>query len=330
MSGKIDWIDNLRALACMMVVLIHTTTYYVTSGPAAGAWTWEMANLLNSASRVSVPLFFMISGYLFFGERSAEKKHFTRIGLCLLFYSALGLLYIAALTQIGAWASLKGILQRPVFYHLWFFYAIIVIYLLSPLISVKPASGRYLALVVLLLAIAANPNTSRLTVDGVRLLPVNLYVYGDTFYYLLYALMGRAIGMLDTRYRGVSWAAAGVFVACVILIALGTRQQLRLNGGFADTYYIYCGPLVFLAAVALLVWCKNCLSRPLSPLALLSRHSLAIYGFHAFIIHFMRTRSLEVSAWPMLDIVWIFCCALLLSLLLSMGLQRLDRRRLVC
>lgn len=37
----------------------------------------------------------MISGYLFFGERSAQPRHFLRIGLCLIFYSAIALLYIA-------------------------------------------------------------------------------------------------------------------------------------------------------------------------------------------------------------------------------------------
>jgi surface polysaccharide O-acyltransferase-like enzyme len=46
---------------------------------------WDIANLLNSASRVSVPLFFMISGYLFFGERSAQPRHFLRIVLCVAF-----------------------------------------------------------------------------------------------------------------------------------------------------------------------------------------------------------------------------------------------------
>jgi hypothetical protein len=36
LSNKIGWIDNLRAVACMMVVMIHATTYYVTSGVAVG------------------------------------------------------------------------------------------------------------------------------------------------------------------------------------------------------------------------------------------------------------------------------------------------------
>ncbi|WP_431224336.1 acyltransferase [Serratia sp. L9] len=329
MSNKIGWIDNLRAVACMMVVMIHATTYYVTTGIQVGEHNWDMANVLNSLSRVGVPLFFMISGFLFFGERSASKKHFIRIACCIVFYSVIALIYIALFTRIGFWPSLQAILQKPVFYHLWFFYAIAVIYLLSPLISVKPVSGRYLAGVIVILAIIANPNTSKLTVEQVRLLPVNLYIVGDTFYYLLYALAGRAIGLLETQRRSLSLLAAAGFALSVILIIRGTKSQMFINGSFADTFYIYTGPLVFVAAVSLLVWVKNCLPNPIGWLGVISRHSLAIYGFHAMIVNLMRNRHWEFPAHPLLDIFWVFGMALGLSLLLSMGLQKLDTRRLV-
>lgn len=329
MSNKIGWVDNLRAVACMMVVMIHATTFYVTSGMVVGEHNWDMANVLNSLSRVGVPLFFMISGFLFFGERSANRKHFIRIACCILFYSVIALIYIALFTRIGFWPSLQAILQKPVFYHLWFFYAVAVIYLLSPLIAVKPVSGRYLAGAIAVLAIIANPNTSKLTLDNVQALPVNLYIYGDTFYYLLYALAGRAIGMLETRRRGVSLLAALGFLFSVVLIIRGTRSQMFTNGGFADTFYMYTGPLVFVAAVSLLVWFKNCLPNPLAWLAVISRHSLAIYGFHAIIVNLMRNKHWELPAYPLLDIFWVFGMALGLSLLLSMGLQRLDTRRWV-
>ncbi len=74
MQEKIHWITNLRGIACMMVVMIHSTSWYITHPHAITLLQWDIANLLNSASRVSVPLFFMISGYLFFGE---EVKRWT-------------------------------------------------------------------------------------------------------------------------------------------------------------------------------------------------------------------------------------------------------------
>ncbi|WP_312243040.1 acyltransferase [Pantoea sp.] len=330
MPQKISWIDNLRAVACLMVIMIHTTTWYITGPAAVSGLHWDLANLLNSASRVCVPLFFMISGYLFFGERSAQGRHFLRIVLCLLFYSAVSLAYIAWLTPISEGRSLLKLLQKPVFYHLWFFFAIIGIYLLSPLIQVKAVSARYTAILVLVLAVLANPNTVSQSFGPFHWLPVNLYVSGDSFYYVLYALLGRAIGTMETQRRGVTPLAAAAFVACVAGIALGTKQARLSHGAFADTWYLYCGPLVFIAAISLLLLFKNCLNqRPLPVLANLSRYSLPIYGFHALFIHFLRTRHLDDMAQPLLDIPWVFGVTLGGSVLLAMLVQRVDKRHLV-
>nr|WP_318383523.1 acyltransferase [uncultured Enterobacter sp.] len=330
MPSKINWIDNLRGIACLMVVMIHTTSWYITNAHSVSPLNWDIANVLNSASRVSVPLFFMISGYLFFGERSAQPRHFLRIALCLLFYSLVAYLYITFFTSINSMLALKNLLQKPVFYHLWFFFAIMVIYLLSPLIQVKPVGAKMLLALTLVIGIIANPNTVSQKIGGVEWLPVNLYINGDTFYYVVYGLLGRAIGMMDTQRKGVSALSALVFVVAVFVISRGTLHELQWRGNFADTWYVYCGPLVFLCAVSLLTLVKNTLNDRLLPgLGVISRHSLGIYGFHALIIHALRTRGLEFKSWPLLDIAWIFVATLMGSLLLSMLLQRLDRRRFV-
>lgn len=330
MQSKIYWIDNLRGIACLMVVMIHTTTWYITNPASITTFDWNIANILNSASRVSVPLFFMISGYLFFGERSAQPRHFLRIALCLVFYSLIALLYIVLFTSINSELSLKNLLQKPVFYHLWFFFAIIVIYLVSPLIQVKALSGKMLLALVVVIGIVANPNTVPQKIGGVEWLPVNLYIGGDTFYYILYGMLGRAIGMMETQKRAVSWACAALFLAAVVMISRGTLNELKWRGNFADTWYLYCGPMVFLCAIALFTLIKNTLnSRTLPGLTLISHHSLGIYGFHALIIHALRTRGIEIHTSPLLDIVWIFTATLLASLALSMLVQCLDKRRFV-
>lgn len=330
MQSKINWIDNLRGIACLMVVMIHTTTWYVTNAHSISPVNWDVANILNSASRVSVPLFFMISGFLFFGERSAQPRHFIRIVSCLLFYSAISLLYIILCTSINAERSLLNVLQKPVFYHLWFFFAIIVIYLVSPLIQVKNVSGKMLLALMAIIGLVANPNTLSQKVDGFEWLPVNLYINGDTFYYVVYGMLGRAIGMMETQKRGMNWLCAAAFITGVFIISRGTLHELQWRGNFADTWYLYCGPMVFICAIALLTLVKNTLNeRPLPVLGFISRHSLGIYGFHALVIHALRTRGVELKSWPVLDIIWIFTATLAVSLLLSMLLQRIDTRRFV-
>lgn len=330
MQPKIFWIDNLRGIACLMVVMIHTTTWYITNAQSVSPGSWDLANVLNSASRVSVPLFFMISGFLFFGERSAQPRHFLRIVLCLLFYSAVALVYITLFTSINVELSLKNLLQKPVFYHLWFFFAIAVIYLVSPLIQVKNVSGKMLLVLMAVIGIIANPNTVSQKIGGFEWLPINLYINGDTFYYILYGMLGRAIGMMETQKRALSWLCTGLFVAAVFVISRGTLHELQWRGNFADTWYLYCGPMVFICAAALLTLVKNTLNKRTIPgLGLISRHSPGIYGFHALIIHALRTGGIEIKRWPPLDMLWIFGATLAGSLLLSMLLQQIDTRRLI-
>lgn len=330
MQSKIYWIDNLRGIACLMVVMIHTTTWYITNAHSISPVYWNIANILNSASRVSVPLFFMISGYLFFGERSAQPRHFLRIALCLLFYSAVALLYITLFTSINGELSLKYLLQKPVFYHLWFFFAIIVIYLVSPLIQVKSVSGKMLLALMIMLGILANPNTVSQKIGGFEWLPVNLYINGDTFYYVLYGMLGRAIGMMDTRKRWLTGLSVAFFITAVFVISRGTLHELKWRGNFADTWYLYCGPMVFICAISLLTLVKNTLdTHPVPTLSFISRHSLGIYGFHALIIHALRTRGIDFKSWPLLDIMWVFSATLVVSLALSMLLQKVDTRRFV-
>ncbi|MFX4311064.1 acyltransferase family protein, partial [Enterobacter sp. 63] len=239
-------------------------------------------------------------------------------------------LYITLFTSINAGLSLKYLLQKPVFYHLWFFFAIIVIYLVSPLIQVKNVSGKMLLALMVVIGVVANPNTVSQKIGGFEWLPVNLYISGDTFYYILYGMLGRAIGMMDTQKRGINGLCAAIFIIGVVIISRGTLYELQWRGNFADTWYLYCGPMVFICAVSLLTLVKNTLNaRPLPWLGFISRHSLGIYGFHALVIHALRTRGVELKSWPLLDIAWIFAATLTVSLLLSMLLQKIDTRRFV-
>ncbi len=54
--------------------------------------------------------------------------------------------------------------------------------------------------------------------------------------------------------------------------------------------------MVFICAISLLTLVKNTLNaRPLPVLGFISRHSLGIYGFHALVIHALRTRGVELK-----------------------------------
>lgn len=329
MQSKINWIDNLRGIACLMVVMIHTTTWYVTNAHSISPVNWDVANILNSASRVSVPLFFMISGFLFLASVAHSRDIssvlspvccFTAPFRCSISSCSLQLtLNVPCSTCCKTSVLSSVVFLRDNGYLSGF-----------AVNSGKNVSGKMLLALMVIIGIVANPNTVSQKIDGFEWLPVNLYITGDTFYYVLYGMLGRAIGMMETQKRGMNWLCAAAFLVGVFIISRGTLHELQWRGNFADTWYLYCGPMVFICAISLLTLVKNTLNaRPLPVLGFISRHSLGIYGFHALVIHALRTRGVELKSWPVLDIVWIFTVTLVVSLLLSMLLQRIDTRRFV-
>ncbi|MCS5945539.1 hypothetical protein LNP25_06870 [Klebsiella variicola subsp. variicola] len=68
---------------------------------------------------------------------------------------------------------------------------------------------------------------------GIEWLPVNLYINGDTFYYVLYGVLGRAIGTLDTDKKWLTPLCAALFIAAVWVISRGTLHELRWRGDLA-------------------------------------------------------------------------------------------------
>ncbi len=79
-------------------------------------------------------VFFMISGYLFFGERSAQPRHScVSAYVCFFIAQSHCSTLRVYLHQYGVSAEKPA--AKASVYHLWFFFAIAVIYLVSPLIQ---------------------------------------------------------------------------------------------------------------------------------------------------------------------------------------------------
>ena len=139
-------IDLIRVIACFLVMLIHSgEIYYIND---EGGLIKDENNIypgvINSLSRVSVPLFVMISGYLLLPMKTDYstflKKRFTRvsfpfIAFCI-FYDIY--YYIRGRYTLGEmfW-NIPGILLNfgTAVGHLWFMYMIMGVYLYIPIIT---------------------------------------------------------------------------------------------------------------------------------------------------------------------------------------------------
>lgn len=144
---RIVFLDWLRVIACIMVMLIHSTEPFYLGNDGtlitceANAF-WS--TIIDSALRAAVPLYVMTSSYLLFplktDTRSFFKRRFTRVGFPLLFW----LLAYSFLPMVGNGfdsvdfaANAKHLLLNFPFTagHLWFLYMILGIYLAMPIFS---------------------------------------------------------------------------------------------------------------------------------------------------------------------------------------------------
>src|SRR5437870_1550367 len=123
----------LRVVACFFVILLHVSA----ENFHAMDEKWWSANFFDSLSRASVPLFLMIGGANLLPKKETLavffRKRFVRIIPPLVFWSAFYLWWLQYNgVPVGNWAG--AILSGPTMFHLWYFYALIGLYAIVPVL----------------------------------------------------------------------------------------------------------------------------------------------------------------------------------------------------
>lgn len=138
--------DTLRTLAILLVIVLHVSAPYVVEGMGTKRFDTDfwIGNIIDSFSRVCVPLFIMISGrFLILNSDSYKvfyRKRIIRIIPSLIFWCTFYLLYSSILElRAGKSISLYYYFDllftgRP-FYHLWFIFMLIGLYMITPLFN---------------------------------------------------------------------------------------------------------------------------------------------------------------------------------------------------
>lgn len=172
---------------------------------------------------------------------------------------------------------------------------------------------------MVVIGIIVNLNIVLQKIDGFEWLLINLYINGDIFYYILYGMLGCVIGMMDTQYKVLLWVSVVLFVMGVFIIFCGILYELQWCGNFVDIWYFYCGLMVFICVIVLLILIKNMLDMCIiCGFGLILCYLLGIYGFYVLIIYVLCIWGIEFKNWLILDIIWIFCVMLVVSLLFFM------------
>ena len=261
MKEREAFLDKLRVFATCAVILLHTVTG-VTDATDMNLYPGEKRVFLAVMDLVcwSVPVFLVISGYLFLnperriGMGKMLTKYCRRIALALLLFGVpYGCLELIAAERTFRLGMLReaflGVLRGKSWSHMWYLYLILLLYLLTPLmkraLKSVPRWAVYGTELVLFLGCSVLPYLYELFgwTDGPALPGDGIYF----FYYICGYLFATA-----ERGRLERAVGKGILPGLILLLCAGMAAS-RLWGNYA-LQMAYNYPFTVLLALLLFAW----------------------------------------------------------------------------
>ena len=145
MKGRYFYLDVLRVIAIVSVVLMHSSSvvqkYY---GLELNAFPFQFTNIFNTITRFAVPLFIMISGCLMINRGTEYKKTLAKVRHYIVLYCIWSLIYSVILIELKYYKtySLIGLIVNTIsdtligHFHFWYLFLICGMYLILPFIEI--------------------------------------------------------------------------------------------------------------------------------------------------------------------------------------------------
>jgi surface polysaccharide O-acyltransferase-like enzyme len=285
--------DLIRVVACLAVILLHVSArplYLHMEGGASHAW-WLIGISVSSMTHWCVPVFVMLSGALLLGRDLTWTDTYTRRLLRMFF------VLVVATAIYAAWqiwftkdfttrSFLLSLYQGQPYYHLYFFYVVIGLYAISPLLSK-------------LLANAEEPTTRACAIVACTISFVTFTAtsfgggYSQNAFNFFVPYIGYfALGHYLVRYRPALPFALIAAVAYVATIGAIEILALAFGPAWAFTLYpfTYFSPFVFafsLGVFGLLLDVKVTDSAA-KAIAIMAPLTLIAYIIHPMFMEFIR------------------------------------------
>lgn len=317
-------IDTLRTIATILVILVHIAGEYVISGISNSTYDFSfwIGNVVDSFSRICVPVFVLISGMFLLGRKEtfgeSYKKRASRLFIPLIFWSIIYMLYSIIKTFVSSYILdieqivFELMLGRP-YYHMWYLFMLIGLYFIAPILNnnISIISRKNLWTTSVLLLIFGMVNSTYDVFLGNR--PFFILWF---FNYLGYFILGFLIK--DYVSRISTYILIATFFISGILISLLTYITAKYFGNMY--FYGYLSPLVIIASLSIFILFqqinlrKNILSR-------ISHLTLGIYLIHAGVLDVigLGLNELEIYIFnnPIVGIPFKFIMTFSISLLMS-------------
>ncbi len=299
-NKQILWVTYLRVFAIFAVVLLHTATPLLHGMAVLPRSIWWTGNLYNSGVLMSVPLLFMISGFLLLTRDETLvlffQKRVNKIILPLIVWTVFYMAWKDLFTteQPTTLRSFITAVFTPAVAHLWFLYALLGIYLFVPILRIivfnTSVHIRYYYILLWFLAAAIIPMFgNHLHIKSA----IDLKMISG---YTGYLMVGLLLGNFHVSRNTAKFSLIAA-ILCVAVTAAGI-YDLSLRAGEYDMYYCqYTSPNVVALAVSVFILCKYAFLHfpvfhhpaTIRIARMFGETSMGIYLLHAALLaHFMR------------------------------------------
>ncbi|MCO6148339.1 acyltransferase [Flavobacterium sp. NRK1] len=322
--NKIEWVDTLRVIATISVILLHVAAPGVVSLGTIEMYDWNVANIFDSSVRFCVPVFVMITG-IFLLNKDYDIKDFVtnklfKIIIPFLFFSIIYILYTYGIQRIYNFDlkdlpsyALKSIVHGS-YYHLWYIYMLIGLYLITPILRIytKNATKNNLKYFLILWFIFNSVNNYSLN-SYFPNFQISIFANYTGFYIL---------GFYLSKYNTITFIQGLIlYISGTIITIAGTYYFAVKDNYFNEMFYSYQSFNIILQSIGIyIIIFKSDIRNKLvkTTVNLLSKHSFNIYLIHALILSLLITYGMTwdfIS--PTIGILTSTIVCLLLSLLTS-------------
>ena len=295
-NGRLLWPDILKIISILGVILIHCSAPMLVS-EALGGKNWWLANIYDSMVRWCVPVFFMVSGAFIIEKAGSLSpgqfflKRSQKIVVPFIIWSALYFLWRIHKGENLKWLNFPAmLLEEPIYYHLWFIYVLIGLYIIAPVLGayVKGASRKNQSYLLFLWFITASLlpmlqncckfHTFFFPVETVSVLKFSGYFFLGYF-------------LRDTKPKAALMPVFFLLYAIGFLITTFGTYYLSLKTGnesISELLYEYYTVNVLAMSVSVYLIVKSIpfplLSSTKSPIAVTAACVPGVYFVHAFVI----------------------------------------------
>lgn len=339
-KDNIQWLDTLRALATIGVVLVHVSSPLVNMTYGKNMEFWWYGNITDSIVRYAVPLFLMLSGATLLNKEyelmDFYKRRITRVLFPFLFWLIAYFIYRFIITapksqpigfhDIYEWA-VNLFLKEGGSKHFWYIYMILFIYLFVPFIGkvLRKISHFKIQLILFGWIIIS---------FLCKTMPINQYSwsggYGDKllgyFLHSGYLILGYYLSKQTFHQPKIRLYTGAIFFLCAISTAVLVYFQSQNAHRLELSYYGYFTPIAILQSTVFFVWIKELEitnKHILGLHSIISNYSYGIYLAHIMVIGiFFRYGIFWTMAHPLLSMPLVTILTLIVSIVITYVLRK--------